>query len=154
MTLGQQSKNPMCLKAFDQWKGMIGVDARGHAIFLTMQNGIRAAVRVLAQKARNGKNSIVAICADWAPADDTIGSIPGAPANDPDEYAHYVAMVMEASTDAPLGIFGANGTILDYMRLVTLIIAMSQFENSHWSPKVSEILGGIAEYQADFVEAH
>lgn len=154
MTLGQTARNPLCIKGFDQWKGMIGIDARGHAIFLTIENGIRAAVRTLAQKARDGKTSIAAICGDWAPIDDTIGSIPGAPANSPTEYANYVSTVLEVRTETPLGIFGANGTIQDYERLVMLIVAMAQFENSHWSPRVSEILGGIAQYQADFVEAH
>lgn len=41
-TLGQQNNNPINLKAFDTWQGMLGKDKFGHAVFENLEMGIRA----------------------------------------------------------------------------------------------------------------
>jgi Peptidase M15 len=46
-TIGQKLNNPINLMGVDNWKGMIGKDRFGHAIFATLEDGIRAALRNL-----------------------------------------------------------------------------------------------------------
>jgi hypothetical protein len=88
-----RNNNPLNIKQDprDPWKGSHGTDARGHAVFDSPMYGVRAAMMSLDAKWRNGKRSLYRICADWAPVDDTIGSIAGNPPNDPSEYACFCA---------------------------------------------------------------
>lgn len=44
-TLSQRHNNPVNLKAFFKWDGMIGKDDQGHAIFNDMDHGTRAALK-------------------------------------------------------------------------------------------------------------
>jgi len=44
-TLAQKNNNPVNLKAFVQWDGMTGKDKYGHAVFESMDYGIRAALK-------------------------------------------------------------------------------------------------------------
>mgnify|MGYP000081369842 FL=1 len=47
-TIGYKFCNPLNIKAFgNNWSGMVGQDARGHAIFETPQDGICAAAKLL-----------------------------------------------------------------------------------------------------------
>lgn len=173
MTLGQKYNNPLCIKANDwndraswgensrvcredPWRGSTPeiMDLRGHAIFTEIRYGIRAAVYTLWKKSRNGKSTLASVCADWAPSSDTQGSIPGGKANDPKSYANYVAESLGIRAETPLDIFSRNGAINDYDRLISVIIFMSLYENAHWSPKVSDILLGLSDFQRDVVEAH
>lgn len=44
-TLAQKNNNPVNLKAFVKWDGMTGKDKYGHAVFSSMDYGIRAALK-------------------------------------------------------------------------------------------------------------
>jgi hypothetical protein len=46
-TLGQRNNNPINLKAFSNWEGMTGKDKYGHAIFSSLEYGIRAGLKNL-----------------------------------------------------------------------------------------------------------
>lgn len=97
-----KNKNPLNIKGADRWKGKLGNDSRGHVIFSDPAFGIRAAARTIQSKWINGKRTIRAICRDWAPASDTIGSIPGNAPNDPDAYADFVAQRSGIPPNFPL----------------------------------------------------
>ena len=94
-----QNNNPLNVKWASPrdtsvlWRGSTGYDSRGHAIFLTVPSGIRAAIRSMQSKWNNNKRTIKSIIRDWAEKKDTIGSIPGNPQNDPAAYIHYVSDV-------------------------------------------------------------
>ena len=55
-TLGQQNNNPINLKAFDNWRGMTGKDKFGHAIFATLEDGIRASLKNLVNHQKKNPN--------------------------------------------------------------------------------------------------
>jgi len=55
-TLGQKNNNPINLKAFDNWKGMTGKDKFGHAIFASLEDGIRAGLKNLVNHQRKNPN--------------------------------------------------------------------------------------------------
>lgn len=46
-TLGEKNNNPINIKAFDKWDGMIGKDKQGHAQFKSLEYGIRASIKNL-----------------------------------------------------------------------------------------------------------
>lgn len=154
--MGLKSKNPLNVKQtrpHDPWRGTIGVDSRGHVQFDDEIFGIRAAVRTLAAKYNKGKVTIAAIIADWAPASDTIGSIPGNPQNDPGEYAAFVAERMGWAVDVRLGLFEPSGRTRWPGLLIDMLEAMIEYENGVGTHlPMSKILHGIAEYYRDFVE--
>lgn len=128
------------------------MDKRGHAIFLRVEDGIRAAFCTLSKKSRNGKNTLRAICADWAPKNDTVGSIPGGKQNDPIAYAQYVSDWLQVGIDSPLDLFEKNGRINNLDDAVTLFYGMSSYESPKWAIPQSAVLRGIADYLSDKVE--
>jgi hypothetical protein len=73
------------------WMGQISLDAQGHADFTEAVFSVRAAFICFDKKWANGKRTLRAICADWAPADDHQGGDPARPMNDPVDYARFVA---------------------------------------------------------------
>lgn len=53
-TIGYKFCNPLNIKVFgNNWSGMVGQDARGHAIFETPQDGICAAAKILKEALQN-----------------------------------------------------------------------------------------------------
>jgi len=50
--LGQRNNNPINLKAFDNWAGMIGKDKYGHAVFKDLEYGVRAGYKNLYNHAK------------------------------------------------------------------------------------------------------
>lgn len=142
-----KNNNPLNIKAAgDAWKGMLGTDARGHAIFQYPAFGIRAAARTLQAKQDNGKRTLRQICRDWAPATDTIGSLAGRPSNTPDACADYLARRLLFAPDEPLPQFEE-----DVELLVRLTRHMARWELGEDCP-MSAIMQGIGMWLADFVE--
>lgn len=55
-TIGQKNNNPINLKGTYDWKGMVGKDKYGHAIFKTLDDGIRASLKNLVVHQRRNPN--------------------------------------------------------------------------------------------------
>jgi hypothetical protein len=146
------ASNPLNIKAAgSKWAGMIRVDDRGHAVFADAPHGWRAAVRTLQQKCSAGKNTLAAICRDWAPPSDTIGSIAGNAPNDPIDYARFVAKRVGISEQDRITLFDASGPHLSL--LMRVLRAMAIYENGHdYAMRDSEIMMGIALWMRDFGE--
>src|SRR5688500_10842783 len=67
-------------------------DSRGHAVFTDPAYGVRAGIMLLRTYFfTHNLRTIAEILARWAPATDTIGSVPGGPKNSPLEYSTFVA---------------------------------------------------------------
>ncbi len=73
---GIRNNNPCNVKAIDEngrkiaWKGLVGIDEFGHAIFDTEENGLRAASRVLLNYGKNrGISSLLGIAKRWQEKD-------------------------------------------------------------------------------------
>lgn len=81
-TRGFRNNNPGNLKAGTPWKGAIGMDSKGFAIFDTMENGVRALGKDLTAKINRGLDTIRKILYVYAP-----------PSENP--TANYVAKVSE-----------------------------------------------------------
>jgi hypothetical protein len=151
-----KNRNPLNIKNDPKhpWKGSIGTDSRGHAVFEREADGLRAAVRSLAAKYAAGKKTLLAIISSWAPASDTIGSIKGNAPNSPREYATFCARWLGIGVEVDARLFDSRGAPQDIERLVVLVDAMNSFENGLDSKlATSTILEGIALYLRDFVEA-
>jgi len=135
------TRNPLNIKQPSEgqhWQGAELTNDAGTEIFASEIWAIRAAFISLTRKWHNNKTTIQAIVNDWAPADDTQGSIAGNPPNDPVDYANYVAKAVGCS---PLQ---ALSSPEDTPHLWAVIIrAMSIFETSEpcdWDI----IFGGIS----------
>lgn len=142
------NKNPLNIKGRDHWLGKIANDSRGHCIFESPEYGIRAGMRTLQSKWINCKRTIAAIISEWAPSSDTQGSMPGRPANDPDDYAGYVArragIGEHAALPDPVGCDPVWGKI---------IAAMAHYEmGTDCPPEVIE--RGMELWKEDFVDKH
>ena len=140
---------------FNPWDDVNGpsrTDSRGHAIFADPAYGIRAAMRSLQKKWLNGKRTIAELCADWAPSDDTLGSIPGGQQfNDPEEYASFVSMGCGIDTNEPIPNPIEHPKI--WLNLLEGLRAAAHYETGEDCPW-SIILHGFAYWWADFVESN
>lgn len=148
MSTGQRNNNPLNVKAIlsgTKWKGQVDKDSRGHAIFQGVEYGWRAAVSLLrTYHKKYGLTTIRGIISRWAPATDTIGSIPGAPQNSPSAYAKFVARHMGIQADDDLHLFDSSGRVEDHEALVALCEAMSIYENGHsFRVSLPELEAGI-----------
>lgn len=128
MTVGLRHKNYLNLKGTG-WKGQIGSDSRGHAIFSKPEWGIRAGIVLLRTYwFKHGLRSIAAILSRWAPASDTIGSLPGAPPNSPKEYSQFVSKRVEIGPTTKLQLFKDDRTLNNVNQLRALFEAMAAYE--------------------------
>lgn len=106
-----------------------GTDDKGHAVFKDPAYGVRAGILLLRTYFRKHKlQTIAGILARWAPATDTIGSLPGAPPNSPKEYSEFVSGRMGIGPNAQLGLFDDEGDIEELGQLKDLFFAMAAFE--------------------------
>lgn len=73
-TIGYKFCNPLNIKTFgNNWSGMVGQDARGHAIFETPQDGICAAAKILKTYAsKYGINTVDGIVDRFCAASDSV----------------------------------------------------------------------------------
>jgi hypothetical protein len=128
-TAGVRNKNLLNIKG-DGWLYSTGRDSRGHNIFPSHAKGLRAGILNLrAYWTRHNKRSIAAILSRWAPASDTIGSLPGAPPNSPLAYSRFVEARVGIGATAPLSIFDNTGAVRDAEQLYRLVAAMAAYEN-------------------------
>lgn len=67
---GQRNKNPLNIKkgGSTDWQGTVGYDEQGHAIFSSIEYGIRASLKDLSGKINRGVNTINKIVSVWAQA--------------------------------------------------------------------------------------
>ncbi len=131
-TLGIKHKNYLNVKnnPSDPWKGSIGTDDRGHTIFDDPVYGIRAAIITLRTYwFRYNKRTIAEILATWAPASDTIGSLPDAPPNSPPQYSEFVTGRTGIDYNQPLDFFDAHQQVKNKAQLTSVIKAMAEYEN-------------------------
>lgn len=113
------------------WKGQVGQDSRGHAIFSSPELGIRAGIVLLRTYwFRHGLRTIASILSRWAPVTDTVGSLPGAPKNSPAEYSRFVAKRVRVSPNDGLSLFWDDATrsINNVKQLKALFEAMAAYE--------------------------
>ena len=130
-TVGIRNKNLLNVKGKKGlWKYSEGVDKRGHHIFPGYAKGLRAGIITLRSYwTRHKRRTIAEILSRWAPATDTIGSLPGAPRNSPRDYSLYVASSMDHKPNAPLSLFNDDGSINDREQLYQIVSAMATYEN-------------------------
>lgn len=131
-TVGIRNNNYLNVKNNPQnpWKGSVGSDDRGHAVFDDPAFGLRAAIVTLRSYwFRHNKRTIAEILARWAPATDTIGSLPGALPNSPGEYAEFVSDRIGLPHNDQLELFSDNEEVMNRKQLGQLVKAMAEFEN-------------------------
>lgn len=108
-----------------------GTDAHGHAVFSSAAFGVRAGLlqlRAYFLKHTPKRQTINDIISEWAPADDTEGSLEGGRPNQPGPYAEFVARQMGVGVNDKLKLFNADGTINDAAQLRDLFYAMAANE--------------------------
>lgn len=128
-TAGVRNKNLLNVKGTG-WLYSEGRDSRGHNLFPTYAKGLRAGIITLRTYwTKHQKRTIAAILSRWAPASDTIGSLPGAPANSPVDYSRFVAQRMGVSPTGTLFLFDEDGGIREADQLYALVAAMAAYEN-------------------------
>jgi murein DD-endopeptidase MepM/ murein hydrolase activator NlpD len=109
-----------------------GTDERGHAVFKDSAYGIRAGILQLrAYFFKHNLRTIAEILSRWAPASDTVGSLPGAPMNSPAEYSAFVAKRMGVGYNQKLDIFKEDMSVGNIARLRDLFFAMAAYEIGH-----------------------
>lgn len=130
-TVGVRNRNLLNVKGCDQWKYSLGTDSKGHHIFPSFAKGLRAGLITLrSYYVKHELRTIYKILARWAPATDTIGSIPGAPANAPALYAKAVARRMGLKPTDQLMTFRPDGSIHSADQLYALVSGMVAYENA------------------------
>jgi hypothetical protein len=127
-TRGFRNNNPGNLKFGTPWKGVTGQDAKGFAVFDTMENGVRALGKDLTAKMNRGVNTVREILYIYAPPSDN---------NPTPTYVAKVAEWMGVSPDDVLyperdlpGLIDGiirfeNGKRLDARTINAGIVAMS-----------------------------
>ena len=130
MTVGERNNNPLNVKGLG-WRGQFKSDARGHAVFSSIPYGTRAAIITLrTYRFVHKLNTVAAILSRWAPASDTLGSIPGAPANSPEGYTRFVCERTGTTANAPLDLFDpTTRKVANPDLLFALTAAMARYEN-------------------------
>jgi hypothetical protein len=131
---GIRNKNYLNVKQGpDRWLdangALSGTDSRGHAIFSDPAWGIRAGILTLRSYFfTHNRRTIAEILSRWAPATDTVGSLPGAPPNSPLKYSQFVAERMGISYNQKLTLFHEDRTIANIGQLRDLFMAMAAYE--------------------------
>jgi hypothetical protein len=151
MTKGIAHQNPLNVKnnPNDEWKGSIGSDEDGHAIFIDPIYSVRAGTRILARKWEVGKRNLYQICESYAPEAD---------GGHPMEYAKFVA---ERISLLPhhiyeiglLNFFRDDRRINNWVQLQRTFHAMAEFENfTNYDLCTHTIQSGMAFYEYDLTQ--
>lgn len=128
MSAGLRNKNYLNVKG-SGWKGQTGQDSRGHAIFPSPEYGIRAGIVLLRTYwFKYNLRTIAAILSRWAPASDTVGSLPGAPKNSPAEYSRFVSKRVGVGPTVPLNLFRPDRSLQNVKQLKAVVEAMAAYE--------------------------
>ncbi len=156
MSLAKDLNNPGCLRGDDDWVGRIGTGPNGHARFRDLPSGVRALLVCLWKKERNGRTTLRRLYQSWATRDDTIGSIPGAELNDPDECVDRLGREMGMDPDEEFDLFDDRsgrihasgvGTLLSVYRFIERIESGGDL-----IAPISELLLGASMFYRDWVE--
>jgi len=117
------------ITAYSVVASVAGNDSRGHAIFKAPEWGVRAGIVLLRTYwFTHNLRTIAAILSRYAPASDTIGSLPNAPKNSPKEYSGFVARRMGISATETLKLFNKDRTLNDARQLKALVEAIAAYE--------------------------
>lgn len=148
--VGIKNKNYLNLKQvnppwLDAGGGNSGKDTKGHAVFSNPAYGIRAGIiQLRSYFFKHQRRTVAEILERWAPSSDTVGSLPGAPLNSPQEYSNFVAGRMRISYNQSLEIFDNDQTIGNIAQLQELFFAMSAYEiGNDFKVPVSEFNAGL-----------
>ena len=150
MIPGIVNRNPFNIKnenPADPWEGSIGVDEKGHCIFVDPIYAVRAACRDAARKITHGKNTFRMFFAAYAPAAD---------GNKPLGYAAFIASRLRhhfsgLTMDTPLTLFDTEGQVIDRFQLALFLSAMAEMELFNgYELETSALASGIALYEHDF----
>lgn len=146
--MGNNRNNPLNIKGNDPWLGRTGHDDRGHITFATEEYGIRANWRCLQKMLLNGHDTIDKLCAEWAPSNDTQGSIAGNPKNNPRDYANFIAKKVHFAPDWSLPALTPSVDLW-----LNIFSAMDEYENgADRKCDMSSIIRGYADWLQDFIE--
>ena len=132
---GTRNNNYLNVKnGSDPWQDAGGktarTDERGHAVFADPTYGVRAGIILLRSYFfKHNLRTIAEILARWAPASDTVGSLPGGPPNSPLEYSNFVSARLALGPNVKLDIFKEDKTVGNIARLRALFAAMAEYEN-------------------------
>lgn len=152
--MSNSRRNPLNVKnnLKNPWKGSDATDSRSHAVFKDEADGWRAAWKTLAAKYAAGKRTLRSIISSWAPKSDTIGSIPGNMANNPDEYAETIAHWCGINPDQDLDLFKADGKPGDIELLLMIGQSMERYENGTAlnTQSLGKSIEGLGRYICDF----
>lgn len=109
---GLRNNNPGNIRwnVANDWQGQAGADDQGYAIFVNMHSGVRALVRVLDNYRRQGRDTVAAIIAKWAPLGD---------GNDTAAYTAHVAGQLGVGANTVIDISDV-GTMLALVHAITL----------------------------------
>jgi len=129
-SVGTRNRNLLNVKqGKDPWKYSTGKDGKGHTIFPNYAAGIRAAIITLRTYwVTHRLRTLDGITGRWAPSSDTIGSIAGAPSNQPGKYAEFLAKRTGIGPRDTLMTFHESGTIRSADQLYALVAAMVEME--------------------------
>ena len=131
---GQRNNNYLNLKNgavpwMDAGEKDAKTDANGHAIFADPAYGVRAGILLLRTYFfTHNLRTIAEILTRWAPASDTLGSLPGAPHNSPRDYSIFVGKRMGISYNQKLDLFKEDKSIGNIAQLRELFFAMAAYE--------------------------
>lgn len=69
-TRGSKNKNPLNIKkgGTQDWQGTLSYDSYGHAVFTSVEYGVRAALKDIQGKIQRGINTIPKLLSKWAEA--------------------------------------------------------------------------------------
>lgn len=137
MSVGFKNNNYLNLKqpGPDRWRDAdgkdSGIDSKGHAVFKDPAWGVRAGIIQLRSyffNKEHPRRTVAGILARWAPANDTIGSLPGGPPNSPPQYTAFVSKRMGVGPNQTLETFQPNGSLGNLAQLRDLFFAMAAYE--------------------------
>lgn len=97
---GMRNNNPLNLRPFrNLYRGQVGTDRDGHAIFDTVQNGIRAAaLNLVTQYRRDGQKTLRSFISEFAPSFE----------NQTEKYINFVATQTGLNPNQPFELNATN----------------------------------------------
>mgnify|MGYP001617219357 CR=1 FL=1 len=145
MTRAEVNRSPGNVKQVPApgWRGSIGADDLGHAIFEDVSDGCRCAIKTMVAKYLRGKVSVTQIISSWAPVSD--GNIPS-------EYIKAVCGWTGFNDTQDLRLATRSGIIVNFHYFLMLMHAIEHYEAGKLWVLESDWLDGMTKYYRDFIE--